>query len=83
MSERLMELAQGIDEWLVGDWIFKADRNERPCPVCIEDVYAHQVGYFPAKEAEQQALFLVIKGVFDGKTYEQITQESAGHKTSA
>ena len=83
MEERLMELAQGIDEWLVGDWVFKADRNERPCPACIEALYIYLAGIMPAKEAEQRAIFLVIKGVYDGQTYEQIASEGGGAKTGA
>lgn len=83
MEKEIKELAQGIDEWLVGDWIFKADRNERACPACIEEIYIYLAGIMAAKEAEQTALYTVIKGVYDGKTYEQIVSESAGHKKSA
>ena len=73
MEERLRELSAGIELFLVGDWVFRPEAVGYECAQVLHDTYMNLIGHAQPIDAQQQALYIVISGIFAGRTFKEIS----------
>ncbi len=81
MEERLRELSAALDNWLVGDWVFRKESPSYEAASAMNKVYLNVIETMQSNNAVQHTIYLMISGVVAGKSYEQIIEDSKNAKS--